>query len=91
MNEKDLSGRECNDSECANEMSGLWGRSQDHGHTYKTRLCAHQPVPWKEMNAERGAEESFLPDGQRHIYSRERLGIWGRKTMTYHLHDMATS
>jgi hypothetical protein len=26
------------------------------------------------MNAERGAEESFLPDGQRRTYSRETSG-----------------
>jgi hypothetical protein len=51
------------------ETSGLQG-SQDRGHTYKTRLCAHQPVPWKGTNAERGAEESFLPDGQRQTYQR---------------------
>jgi hypothetical protein len=42
----------------------------------KRRLCAHQPVPWKRNKSERGAEESFLPDGRRQTYSNlERHGV----------------
>jgi hypothetical protein len=78
MNEKDPIGRECNDSEpeCERNVWASTGGSQDHGHTYKARLCAHQPVPWKgiNVNVERGAEESFLPDEQRQIYNRD-IGV----------------
>jgi hypothetical protein len=78
MNGKKIRVRECNDSECANEKSGLqWGVKIMA--TYKaTKLCAHQPVPWKRTNVERGAEESFLPDGQRHFI----VGHWGGNAST---------
>src|SRR6266850_1465646 len=63
-------------SECVNAMTrnvrtkrlgyrGSWPYLQDD------MLCTHQPVPWKRTNAERGGEESFLPDGQRQTYSRK--------------------
>ena len=65
MNEKAPSGCECDEG--ANEASGLKGESRSWPYpTRKTRLCAHQPVPWKGTNAERGADESsFLTDSDK--------------------------
>jgi len=44
---------------------GVWatGGSQDHGHTLQERQASPTSA-LKETNAERGAEESFLPDEQ---------------------------
>jgi hypothetical protein len=55
MNVKDPSGRRCNDSKCANEMSGLvrGGRGVKIMGIL-TKQGAHQPVPWKGINVERG-------------------------------------
>src|SRR6267142_236882 len=66
---------------CANKTSGLQESKSWPYPTRKTRLCAHQPVPWKGMN-ERGAEESFLTDSdklkvlgsQNHMRHPEILG-----------------
>jgi hypothetical protein len=91
MSENDPSRRECNVRTKRLDYR-VTGESQDHSYTYKTRLCAHQPVPWKRTNVERGAEESFFPDGQPQTYSRETLERHsGRKTMRHHWHVMAAS
>jgi len=86
MNEKDPSGRECNDSKCANETSGLV-----HGGVkimaIPTRQGSCSPtsaLERNEWNVEGGAEESFLPDGQRQIYTvveRHRSWLLGNRGM----------
>jgi hypothetical protein len=69
MNEKDQSWCECNAS-----AKGYRGESQDHGHILQERqgsVLTNQCLGKERMNTERGAEDSFLPDGQRRTYSRE--------------------
>jgi hypothetical protein len=40
-------------------------------HIQKTMLCANQPVPWKlEIEPPVRGSEEFIPDGQRHTYTR---------------------
>ena len=61
---------------CVNKTFGLQGESGSWPYP-KRKLCAHQPVPWKQwkgMNVERGAEESFLrPNSDKLIVK----GHWG--------------
>ena len=60
MNEKDPSGRECDES--ANEKLGYRGESRSC--TRKTRLRAHQPVPRKRKEYRLSEEDSdkFIVD-----------------------------